>query len=235
VLLDIDGAFDNTSFGSMDAASGEHGFVLTLRKWIDAMLCRQIVRVEIRGTRVRVLVDWGCLQGGVLSPLLWSMVVDFLLCRLHNAHYQALMMWFCCKKFVSALCDRMHGALNCVENWCREIGLYVNADKTKMVLFRKIGGFYNPRLFGTELRMTEQVKYLEMILDMKLGWKTHLENRIRKACIAYWQFRRAVGKTWGLSPKVVAWLYTFVVRPPLHLYIKQEARQTANRLLRLYS
>jgi hypothetical protein len=63
-------------------------------------------------------------------------------------------------KFIGTLCDRIQGALNCVEHWCREIGLSVNADKTTMVLFtnnRKIGGFYNPRLFGTELRMTDQV------------------------------------------------------------------------------
>jgi hypothetical protein len=37
----------------------------------------------------------------------------------------------------------MQGALNCVENYCREIGMSVNADKTTMVLFtnnRTIGG-----------------------------------------------------------------------------------------------
>jgi hypothetical protein len=75
--------------------------------------------------------------------------------------------------------------LRYVENWCREIGLSVNADKTTMVLFtnnRKIGGFYNPRLFGTELRMTDQVIYLGVILDKKFDWKAHLENRVRKAC-----------------------------------------------------
>jgi hypothetical protein len=69
-----------------------------------------------------------------------------------------------------------------------------------MVLFtnnRKIGGFYNPKLFGTKLRMTNQVKYLRVILDKKLDWKAHLENRIGKACIVYWQCRRAVRKTWG--------------------------------------
>jgi hypothetical protein len=27
-------------------------------------------------------------------------------------------------KFVSTLCDRMQGALNCVENWCGQINLY---------------------------------------------------------------------------------------------------------------
>jgi hypothetical protein len=57
---------------------------------------------------------------------------------------------------------------------------------------RKIGGFYNPRLSGTELRMTDQVKYLGVILDKKLDWKAHLKNRMGKACIAYWQCRRAV-------------------------------------------
>jgi hypothetical protein len=31
---------------------------------------------------------------------------------------------------------------------------------------------------------------------------------MRKACIAYWQCRCAVGMTWRLSPNVVAWLYT---------------------------
>jgi hypothetical protein len=49
-----------------------------------------------------------------------------------------LMMWFC-GKF-----DRMQSSLNCVENWCREISLSVNADKATMVLFtnnRKIGDF----------------------------------------------------------------------------------------------
>jgi hypothetical protein len=65
-----------------------------------------------------------------------------------------------------------------------------------MVFFmdnRKIGGFYSPRIFETELRMTDQVKYIGVILDKKLNWKAHLENRMGKACIAYWQCRRAVG------------------------------------------
>jgi hypothetical protein len=70
-------------------ASGEHGVVLTLRRWIDAMLCCQNVRFDIRGRSVSVLVNQGHPQGGVLSPLLWNMVMDGLFRRLHNAQYQA--------------------------------------------------------------------------------------------------------------------------------------------------
>jgi hypothetical protein len=58
VFLDIDGAFDNVSFG----------VVLTLRRWINAMLCCRSVQVEIRERSVRVLVNWEYSQGGVRSP-----------------------------------------------------------------------------------------------------------------------------------------------------------------------
>jgi hypothetical protein len=109
-----------------------------------------------------MVVNRGYLQGGVLSPLLWNMEVGSLLRRFHNAHCRAQadnMVLLQKGKFISRLCVRMHGALNCVENWCKVIGLSLNADKTTMVLLtnnRNIGGFYNPRLFGTELRMTDQ-------------------------------------------------------------------------------
>jgi hypothetical protein len=140
VFLDINGAFDNASFRTMDAASGEHGVVLTLRRWIDAMLRCQSVQVEIREISVRVLVNWRCPQGGVLSPLLWSIVVDYLLRKLHNSQYQAQgyaddVVLLQKGKFVSTLCNRMQSALN----W----------SSSTIVLFtnnRKIGGFYNSSL-----------------------------------------------------------------------------------------
>jgi hypothetical protein len=63
--------------------------VLTLHRWIDVMLRCRSDRVEIRQNCARVLVNRGWPHGGVLSPLLWNMVEDGLLRRLHNAHYQA--------------------------------------------------------------------------------------------------------------------------------------------------
>jgi hypothetical protein len=57
------------------------------------------------------------------------------------------------------------------------------------------------------------VNYLEVILDKKLDSKAHLEHRIRKES----------GKDLGvirLSPKVVAWLYTSVVRPILSYMLR---------------
>jgi hypothetical protein len=83
LFLDIDGAFDKTSFGSIyDAASGEHGIVITLRRWIDVMLCFRSARVDIRGNSVRMLIHKSEMPAR-------KSTVDGLLRRLYNAHYQA--------------------------------------------------------------------------------------------------------------------------------------------------
>jgi hypothetical protein len=65
------------------------------------------------------------------------------------------------------------------------------------------------RVFSPQNSLTRnnQVKYLGVIRDCKLNWEFHIDNKIRKASIAYWQCRRAIGKTWGLKPKVEYWIY----------------------------
>jgi hypothetical protein len=80
---------------------------------------------------------------------------------------------------------------------------------------RKLVGFKKPILFGTELQLKNQVKYLGVILDEKLNWNIHIDHRMQKATITFWQCRRAIGKTWELKPKVVHWIYTLVVKPIL--------------------
>jgi hypothetical protein len=66
-----------------------------------------------------------------------------------------------------------------------------------------------------ELQLKNQVKYLGVILDEKLNWNNHIDHRMQKATIAFWQCRKAIGKTWGRKPKAVYWIYTSVVGPIL--------------------
>ncbi|VEN63036.1 unnamed protein product [Callosobruchus maculatus] len=57
--------------------------------------------------------------------------------------------------------------------------------------------------------------YLGVILDHKLTWRQHVDYKVSKARNSLWACRRVVGSSWGLSPKVVHWLYTTIVRPSL--------------------
>jgi hypothetical protein len=67
VFLDVEGAFDNTSFDSMDDAASDHGVCSTINRWIDFMLSSRCVFVDIRGVHMNVRCE--CPQEGVLSPL----------------------------------------------------------------------------------------------------------------------------------------------------------------------
>ena len=73
----------------------------------------------------------------------------------------------------------------------------------------------NLSIFGGQLHLHEDVKYLGVILDSKLNWTKHLESRVKKANAAFVVSRRAVGATWGLTPRSVLWLYTAIIRPML--------------------
>jgi hypothetical protein len=63
VFLDVERAFDNTSFESMDDEASHHGVCSTINRWIDCMLRSRGVFVDIGGVRVHMSVRRGCPQG----------------------------------------------------------------------------------------------------------------------------------------------------------------------------
>ena len=121
-------------------------------------------------------------------------------------------------KFPNIIRDNLQFALNKLARWARSSGLGVNPNKTELVLFTKdqrIPQVDPPRMNGTELTFSESAKYLGLILDRKLTFKLNVLERIRKANVALYSCKKAIGGRWGLSPKIVHWIYTAVVRPIL--------------------
>lgn len=117
----------------------------------------------------------------------------------------------------TTLVSAMQIALDKVVAWCDRTGLTVNPDKTVIVPFtRRRRLTLNPLMMGTiTLRYSDEVKYLGIYLDRKLTWMKHAEYATNKATRALWACRGLFGKTWGLSPNMVYWLYTTVIRPVL--------------------
>jgi len=44
-------------------------------------------------------------------------------------------------------------------------------------------------------------------------WKEHLTSKYNKAVALFWQCKRIVGKTWGITPRTAHWIYIAVIRP----------------------
>ena len=60
-----------------------------------------------------------------------------------------------------------------------------------------------------------KTKLLVITLDSKLTFNTHIDNITKKCIGTLFQCKRAIGPTWGLSPKVCHWIYTAIIRPTL--------------------
>jgi hypothetical protein len=177
----------------MGKACADHEVHFTISRWIAAMLSNGMVRAEIKGVISTKMFHRGCLQGGVLSSLLWNVVIKSLLGCLNNESLWAQgfaddIAIVINGKFLSTVCEHMQKALFSVQIW--EVGLSVNADKTSMVLFtnnRKLVGFKKPILFETQLQLKNQVKYLGVIIDEEINWNSQIDHKMQKATIAFWK------------------------------------------------
>lgn len=221
-FMDIEGAFDNTSFQVIRRALDERGVGPVVVRWINSMLRDRAVEASVCGHRTSLWVAKGCPQGGILSPILWCMVVDSLIKKLNEQGifaqgYSDDLTILVRGKFESTLGDRVRTSMRIVEGWCQESGLKVNPDKTSLVLFsRRYTGFDlvgNFRFFGKNIDLGNQVKYLGVILDRKLNWIAHVKDRAQKALTAFWICRNSFGRNWGLPSRAILWLYEAVVRP----------------------
>lgn len=179
-----------------------------------------MISASLGDTSITITAAKGCPQGGVLSPLLWLLVVDSLLRKLTQLGYEVIgyaddVVLTIRGKYDGTLSDRLQSALNCTLSWCEQQGLTINPNKTVIIPFtnRRKHDLRPPTLKGTQLTFSKEVKYLGVILYQKLNWNAHLDYAIKKATTAIWACNRMFGKTWGLKPRLALWSYVTIARP----------------------
>ena len=85
--MDIDGAFDNTSYEAIEKAVRARGLDPSTVAWIKCLLKSCGISAKLGETTATIGATRGCPQGGVLSPLLLSLVVEDLLKALSDSGY----------------------------------------------------------------------------------------------------------------------------------------------------
>lgn len=224
VFLDIAGAFDNTGFQTIEQSLRAKGVDAWIINWIMTMLKTRSIKASSLGSETSYNPTKGCPQGGCLSPLLWSIVMDALLNKLTidgkfkvSAYADDLAIIITGhKNLIGAMSSHMNKAMKTVEQWCNETGLSVNPDKTVLMKFSK-GTKDEPlnaiKIYGKKILRVKSFKYLGVIYDEKLNWGTHIEHAIEKGKKAIWACRNMVSKHWGLKPKVMLWIYNQIIKP----------------------
>ncbi len=162
-FFDIAGAFDNASFESIEHALRGRGVEQTLINWISAMLHQRSVIAHMGSSHQVVTVHRGCPQGGVLSPLLWTLIMDGLIRGLIRRGFpsQAFAddgVILIVGKHLDVISYLMQAALDFVQRWCQEEGLSVQPEKLELVLFsrsRLFPGLKIPGRYGRPLTLNK--------------------------------------------------------------------------------
>ena len=112
-------------------------------------------------------------------------------------------------------------AINIAENCALEQELQFSCKKTEIVLFthKRIPDLGSLSMNGTKLELSKEARLLGVTLDSKLTWKPHITRITRKATTALLQCRQIVGKMWGITPSMMKWIYTAVIRQPCRMHV----------------
>ena len=156
----------------------------------------------------------------MLSPFLWNLVIDDHL--QHTAkHIPGYIQAFADDIMslvegddLDVIWQRTQTTIKTIENLCQSKGLNISPLKTKIVMFtwNRKWSLRPIEVCGKTIELSNEVKLLGI---SKLTFNTHIDNIIKKFICTLFQCKRAIGPTWGLSPKVCHWIYTAIIRPTL--------------------
>ena len=127
-FLDIEGAFDNTTFNAIITAAIERGREETCCRCVRSMLESRHVHSSLMGSRLTAKVVGGCPQAGDLSHFLWNIVVDRLLAVTNYLGFNTFgyaddIVIIVQGKFVHTVREIMQEALYVVVKWAVTEGL----------------------------------------------------------------------------------------------------------------
>ena len=114
--------------------------------------------------------------------------------------------------------ERTQKSINSINKWCKNNGLNISSLKTKIIKFTWRKKWELPKdllLDGKTIDLSQSTKFLGIHLDTKLNFNEHIKYITKKATMSLMQCKRAVGPTWGLTPRSCKWIYEKAIRPIL--------------------
>ena len=220
VSLDCSGAFDRIQFSSASMAMEKKEIPPVVNKLYDHILRNRRVSATLQGEECVRIPTRGSPQGGVLSPMIWNIIMDTLLSTFKNTAIKIVgyaddILLLVAGVDPPTLIQEMNGALKKVVTWGDKNGLVFNPEKTQVVRFsqcKRFSSWKRLRMKHTEMEYGTEMKYLGVTLNRYLTWRPHCHERVRKGITTINLANAAIGQKWGLSPERTFWVYTAMAR-----------------------
>ncbi len=222
--LDCSGAFDCILFDAAEEAMHRKCVPDNIVTWYKNLLRGRTVFAEMQGCRARILPARGSPQGGVLSPLVWNMIMDTFLTKFRRGPVKVLgyaddILLYVKGRDPTTLVCLLQPALNEATKWGAANGLKFNPAKTSTVLFtrrkRRNLNLCGLKLEGVALEWSTSFRYLGVEIQQRLSWANHITERTNKCKYLLAKCRSVISQSWGLTPARMEWVYKGIIRPKL--------------------
>jgi len=223
VFLDIDKAFDTVWHYGLMQKLYKMGLTGNLPKYINNFLTKRSLMVKIgTTTSVKYQTQAGVPQGSVISPLLFSIMIDDIFHECPRTIEYSLYaddgaLWITCQHINDGI-SKMQDALNKIELWSYKWGLNLSVSKTRAVIFTKKNikqPIPNLKLKNSPIKYVKNIKFLGMHFDRSLTWTIHIQKLLERCQSGLRLMSHISGHSWGADAKTLAKLYIALIRSKL--------------------
>ena len=218
IFIDFERAFDMLHIPTLHRKLQKQGIIGNTAKWIENFLSDRTFQVKVGAElSTKFTQHNGTPQGSVISPLLFLIMindipsgpegVDMSLFADDSAVYTG-------GRNIKHITSKIQQAMDAIHTWCHENGFKISLNKTTGILFsnKKQIPTINIKIGDKLIKMENKAKFLGIIFDRKLNWRSHVEYIIEK-CKKRINLMRAVsGYHWGASKKSLLSIYKALIR-----------------------
>lgn len=223
VFFDVEKAYDMVWKEGLMIKLHNIGISGRVFNWVKSFLFERSIRVKIGAVVSRkYLVDNGTPQGSVISPLLFSIMINDVFSQVPSDINRSLFaddgaLWKRGRN-VDHIRKRIQESVNMVEKWSYLWGFKFSVEKTKSIIFtrkKKDSNGMEVKLYGQIIEQVKVFKFLGLWFDSKLNWNEHI-NKILSKCKKVVNVMRCLsGSEWGASREALKNVYTALIRSVL--------------------
>lgn len=222
VFFDVAKAFDNVDVAAVVRQLTGMGITGQVQTFIWNFLHNRSLQVRLGSTLSEPRQSHrGLPQGCVLSPLLFNLVMAGLPSALTKLPKQVdislyaddICLWVSGHK-CSNLKTIMQAAISSTQEYLATVGLAISAEKTAFMVIpglRRRAGPVILSLGDIRLRRVRRYKFLGVIIDSTLNWKSAVDLMVRSSTAARNVVRRVAGMGWGNAPRSMLALHSSLV------------------------
>jgi len=162
----------------------------------------------------------GIAQGGLISPVLFSLYVTYMTPPSHHVEltlYADDTVIIATFRKSTLLVSYLESYLNDLQRWLSEWRISINVCKSTAIIFARAGRrVIQPRLvtlFGEPIEWVDTTRYLGVTLDTRLAWSPHIDQVRKRTARRMGMLGPLLNRKSGLSIRNGVLLYKQLIRP----------------------